>query len=122
MYVDQALVDQVVALVGRDLSATLGWDSGRAEAVVRAEAENQAHVEVWGDDPEVDSAFILKVAEETQQVLHDTFEDTTWPTCPVHMQHPLWLEPGTGELPTWRCPADHTSYGRLGELETPPVP
>src|SRR5690348_13992903 len=33
MYVDQALIDHVVTLVAHDLSATLGWDRPKAEAL-----------------------------------------------------------------------------------------
>ena len=33
----------------------------------------------------------LRVAEEVQQWLHDTFLDPTWPACPEHRRHPLWL-------------------------------
>ena len=33
----------------------------------------------------------VTAAEELQQWLHDTFLDVSWPHCPDHGQHPLWL-------------------------------
>jgi hypothetical protein len=116
VYVDGDLVERTVALVARDLVVTLGWSAEPAERVVRSEAEGRARLDCWDED--VEAAFPLAVADETQQLLHDTFEDTTWPACPTHRRHPLWLLSEDAGLPTWRCPADATGYGRLGELTT----
>lgn len=44
----------------------------------------------WDDDVSW-PLFVARVLEETQQWLHDTFVDTTWPRCPEHGNHPLWL-------------------------------
>jgi hypothetical protein len=116
LYVGGDLIERTVVLVSHDLAATLGWSAERAEGVVRAEAEGKARVDCWDED--VESAFPLAVAEDTQQLLHDTFEHTTWPACPAHHRHPLWLIAEKAGLPTWHCPADDTGYGQLGELTT----
>lgn len=119
VYVDGALIDQTVLFVAHDLIATLGWDMEHADGVVRAEAESKARVDCWDENAEV--AFPFAVAEDTRQLLHDTFEDITWPRCPLHTRHPLWLESEENGLPTWRCPTDGTGFGRLGALTTEPA-
>jgi hypothetical protein len=86
-YVRGDLVDQTVALLAHDLTVTLGWSVERAEGLARSEAQGKAQVDCWDDD--VDLAFPLAVADDAQQFLHDTFEDTTWPACPTHLRHPL---------------------------------
>lgn len=48
-----------------------------------------------------------------QQEFHDTFVDTTWPHCPAHPNHPLWLEDGA-----WRCSELGKPAAKLGDLET----
>ncbi len=114
VYVDAALIEEAVALVAPDLVSTLGWDIDHAEEVARAEAESKSRVDCWEVDAEVE--FPAAVAEEVHQVLHDTPEDITWPRCPVHDRHPPCLVPEDSSLPTWRCPADGSGYGRLGNL------
>ena len=114
VYVSDQLIATTVALVAHDLAVTLGWSEERAEALVRVEAQGKARIDRWSD--EVEPAFPFAVAEDAQQYLHDTFEDTTWPACPAHSGHPLWLSPEDGQLPTWRCPTDGKGFGRLGAL------
>lgn len=117
-HVSGELIEQSVSLVAHDLVATLGWTAERAAEVARREAEGKARIDRWSDH--VEHAFPFAVAEETQQYLHDTFEDTNWPACPAHSNHPLWLSMEEAGLPTWRCAADDERYGRLGALETRP--
>jgi hypothetical protein len=40
---------------------------------------------------EVLEDLVVEAVEDLEQRLHDTFVDTTWPACPRHRQHPLWL-------------------------------
>ena len=106
-------VEEVVALVARDLETTLGWSAGRARAVAGRWVYDLA------TDPQsgVDSAeeLGLRAAEGLQEWLHEDLRETTWPACPRHRRHPLWL--GVGDDPvTWCCPADGTAVARLGEL------
>jgi hypothetical protein len=84
-------VAQSIELVASDLAATLGWD--RPQAIAFAEQEASVSANWWDTDL---GAYAIKVAEEVQQGLHDTFVDTTWPACPLHPHHPLWLDDGRG--------------------------
>jgi hypothetical protein len=106
-------VRQTVALVARDLHATLGWELDRAEAETLREAQLVAEWDsngFWAAD-----TYPLKVAEEVQQWLHDTFQHTTWPPCPRHPRHPLWLDDAHKRL-VWRCPQDDLDVAPLGSL------
>ena len=118
LYVDAALVDRAISLIQQDLIATLGWSRGRARELAEVEAASKARLDIWDGDVLGEGRFILAVAEEVQQDLHDTFEDTTWPSCPRHPNHPLWLRLGEGPVPVWQCTDDQTDYGNLGELPT----
>ena len=61
---------------------------------------------------EPDEWFGAKLTDDVQQEIHDTFIDTTWPSCPDHGSHPLWL---TEEL-MWTCQSTGRSVCRLGQL------
>ena len=50
-----------------------------------------------------------------QQRLHDTFVDTTWPACPLHPHHPLWLDDGR-DRPAWRCVTAEVEIAPLDAL------
>lgn len=84
----------------------MGWTQEQADRVTRRTAVARAG---FGGDA-------VDVAEEVQQWLHDTFLDTTWPACPEHGTHPLWLE-GESE-PAWTCPATGRRFSALGQLAT----
>ena len=55
--------------------------------------------------------FAQRVVDEVQQYLHDTFVDTTWPSCPHHPSHPLWYSEQW-----WRCEQSGIRVARVGEL------
>ena len=108
------LPEDVTDLVASDLVATLGWTREQARAVVAP----------FGNVSERDPEHLgFEVAEEVQQWLHDSFLDTSWPHCPSHPNHPLWL---SEEEPfTWHCPKDRVPIVRLGYLGAvlpPPTP
>lgn len=119
MPVTPADIERATKLVANDLAATLGWRREDAEEFVRSEAEAQSDPELWWiwDDPTRDQldAYTFRVAEEVQQALHDTFTDPTWPSCPVHPNHPLWLDEDVVPL-LWRCPRTRTAVAPLGQL------
>ena len=46
-----------------------------------------------------------------QQYFHDCSIDTSWPRCPRHPQHPLWLHEES-----WCCERDDIVIAKLGEL------
>lgn len=106
-------VRHVVSLVAHDLQATLGWEPDRSEAEALREAQSVAAWDFDGFWPA--SAYLSKVAEAVQQRLHDTFQHTTWPPCPRHLRHPLWLDDAHNRL-VWRCTQDDVDVAPLGFL------
>jgi hypothetical protein len=62
-------------------------------------------------DPQVFGDFLV---DEFQQYLHDTFVDTSWPRCPDHPNHPLWLAESW-----WRCEQSGRRVAPLGGLAYP---
>jgi hypothetical protein len=117
MGVDPADVAHAVVLVGRDLSGTLGIPSGTAEALARREAVAASEMMgAWDDDEVSWPRFLAQVVEGTQQWLHDTFVDTTWPQCPEHGSHPLWVN--DAECPGWACASTDTTVCPVGQLGT----
>jgi hypothetical protein len=95
---------RVVQLLLLDVEMTLGPGH---EAVVRNNALNVAS---FVDDP---VWYRDKLVEDVQQHFHDCFVDTTWPTCPRHSKHPLWLHDES-----WYCERDAEAIARLGELRS----
>jgi hypothetical protein len=100
--VPEADEDRVVALLRADVEATIG--SGHSEAIVNAAARHRPHA----GDP---AGYVDEVVNDVQQYFHDTFVDTTWPSCPHHPNHPLWLSNGW-----WRCERVEEPIARLGTL------
>jgi hypothetical protein len=97
--------DDVIDLIALDLVATLGWTVDQAREVVATTGI------VYEQDPE---RVAFQVAEEVQQWLHDSFLATSWPPCPSHRDHPLWL---TEQPPfTWHCSRDASVVAPLGQL------
>ena len=94
----------VVRLLLLDVEATIGPGH---EAVV---LDNAVNVALFADDPVRDRD---KLGEVVQQYFHDCFVDTTWPSCPRHSNHPLWLR---GE--SWCCERDGEAIAKLGELRS----
>ena len=95
---------RIVRLLLLDVVGTLGPDH---EAVVGRSA---AHVALYVDDP---SWYQDRLVEDVQQYFHDCFVDVTWPACPRHSTHPLWLH---GDF--WCCERDQEPIARLGELSS----
>jgi len=94
---------RVVSLILQDLACTVG---PRHESAVQ---ETAAHHRLFSYHDA--ASFEQRVVEEVQQYLHDTFVDTTWPSCPHHPNHPLWYsEQG------WRCEQSGIRIAALGEL------
>jgi hypothetical protein len=98
--IDERVLAGAVELIAHDLTATLGWDHARAQAKARDALDNRMPLLLddlaWEQlDPatrqEVLEDLVVEAVEDLQQRLHDTFVDTTWPACPRHRQHPLWL-------------------------------
>ncbi|MGE5838089.1 MAG: hypothetical protein ACM4AI_26685 [Acidobacteriota bacterium] len=58
-----------------------------------------------------DARFVDWLVEDVQQYVHDTYIDTTWPACPKHPNHPLWIRNG------WWCCGDDR-IAELGSLKS----
>lgn len=97
-------VERVCRLLLRDIEATLGPGY---ESVVR---DNAARVRSFVADP---ARYVEKVVEDVQQNFHDCHADTTWPACPRHPNHPLWLH-----NESWCCERDGVVVAKLGELRS----
>jgi hypothetical protein len=91
----------MVILVTRDVLATVG--PGFEDIVVEEGARIRLIAETV---PEYEQ----RVIDDVQQRLHDEFVDTTWPTCPLHPNHPLLL----GRLVAMSARRGHRSVGRTG--------
>jgi hypothetical protein len=93
-------IDRVLPLLQRDVAATLGPE------------HHQLIEDTAADVQELNVANSAeKVVNDVQQYFHDTFVDTTWPTCPRHAMHALWYRNGS-----WWCVEDGVAIARLGEL------
>ena len=69
----------------------------------------EARRRTWSGDSL--QAFEDYVVGDVQQRFHDEFIDVTWPRCPRHPNHPLWLQDGA-----WWCTKDNVRIPSLGEL------
>ena len=56
------------------------------------------------------------IAQDVQEALAE--QGTTWPPCPLHDDHPLYIEPELGEDPHWVCEKDAVEIASLGALTT----
>ena len=55
--------------------------------------------------------FEARLVHEVQQAVHDLHIDTSWPSCPLDPNHPLWFEGGW-----WRCEAVNKRFSELVSL------
>jgi hypothetical protein len=94
MPVSEHEVTQAIERIASDLAATLGWD--RPQAIAFAEQAGSVSANWWDADP---GEYAIKVAEEVQQRLHDTFVDTTWPACPARLGRPRPPPAARGRAP-----------------------
>lgn len=93
---------RLVRLVLQDVACTVG--PGHESAVHEA----AARIRLFSNDA---ADFEQRVVDDVQQYLHDTFVDTTWPSCPHHPNHPLWYSEQW-----WRCERSGIRVAPLGEL------
>jgi hypothetical protein len=100
---------RAVALLASDVDVTLGVGHEsliREVASMRREFFNEPDtIDVTPDE------YVERVVEEVQQYFQDCFVDTTWPECPFHHRHPLWLHDGY-----WTCEQLRAPVARIGEL------
>ena len=104
MAISEAEQSSLTEKLVRDVGATIG--RGHDGMIRDYVADLASHF----DDPD---GYRDKVVEEVQQYFHDCFVDTTWPRCPLHLNHPLWLHGNS-----WCCERDDRPVATLGELRT----
>lgn len=131
MRIDEQAFARAAELIAHDLTATLGWDAGTAQAEARAALGNRLGwlptERAWDDldgatQREVLDQVVVGAVEDLQQYLHDTFVDTSWPPCPRHPHHPMWLGEGQGGGSVWCCLGDEAEIAPLGMLPASPHP
>jgi hypothetical protein len=98
--VSSAEEHDVTALLCADAEATVG--SGHEQAI----AADAAH---WREYSFGVARYADDVADDVQQRMHDEHIDTSWPSCPRHPNHPMWMHRGV-----WCC--DGAPIAPLGAL------
>lgn len=125
MRIDEQAFARAAELIAHDLTATLGWEARKARAGARDALGNRAGwlpTRLAWDDldratrPNVLEDVVVGAVEDLQQFLHDTFVDTSWPPCPRHLHHPMWLREGQGGGIVWCCVRDEAEIAPLGML------
>lgn len=103
-------VTSALDLMMQDMVSTLGWTAPEARGFLMGEA---AILVGLIDEPGF--VFEWRVMESVQQRMHDEFIHTSWPECPTHGEHPLWL---TETKPwEWRCRGLSIGLGQLPKTE-----
>lgn len=107
--ISDSALNHLVALLEHDVQATLGRSY---EPLIRQTAEEHRMFfdQHAGEDESVLDQFFDRVVDDTQRYFH-RFVDTSWPPCPEHPHHALWLVDDH-----WTCKETGTAYGRLGEF------
>src|SRR5262245_54592644 len=82
----------VAARLCADAAATVGVGHEQSIAAAAAHRREFSYgAATYADD----------VADDVQQRMHDEHIDTSWPSCPRHPNHPMWIHRGV-----WCCDGD----------------
>lgn len=109
MWIEAAKLREATEPLVRDLQATLAWDQARARSEVdwwlRLAVDGlglrfgPSDPQLAADDEELVEAVVVRAAEAFQKWAHETFVDTSWPSCLRHGRHPMSLgSPTTAAL------------------------
>jgi hypothetical protein len=109
VWIEAAKLREATEPLVRDLQATLAWDQGRARSEVdwwlRLAVDGlglrfgPSDPQLAADDEELVEAVVVRAAEAFQKWAHETFVDTSWPSCLRHGRHPMSLgSPTTAAL------------------------
>lgn len=98
--------ERAVILILRDVTATIG--AGQEELVRLTACHHRQFCEDY-------DSYFARVAEDVQQYFHDVYISTTWPTCPRHPKHPMWITSSIDGL-YWSCERDGDAIARVGDL------
>lgn len=94
---------RLVRLISHDVAATVG--DSFDDVIVEVAARIRSLGFTLED-------YRQKVVDEVQQYMHEAHIDTTWPACPMHQNHPLWMTDGW-----WRCERTGVPIAELGALQ-----
>lgn len=118
-------IDEALALVVHDAVTTGALTAADAGAMVRNRATDYIQDQVAnGLNPGADDTAVW-VAEAVQQDLIEGLGTAgrlvTWPPCPEHPNHPLWLRTAgrfdrDADDPVWRCSTTNRAVAELGKL------
>jgi hypothetical protein len=98
-------VEEARAAVLRDLE-------GRHEAIVdRTVQERRWWLEQWPDGAQFLTCLL---AQDVQEAVAEL--DPTWPLCPEHQDHRLFVEPDLGTDPFWVCERSGLPVAAVGSL------
>lgn len=101
-------MDEARAAVRRDLA-------GQHEAIlVQCVERRRWWVEQWPDGRQYLTGLL---AQDVQEALHHL--NPTWPLCPEHRDHRLYVEPDLGTDPFWVCEVSGLPIAPVGHLLTP---
>lgn len=104
MPLSELAIERATDALKSDVAATVG--AGHESAV----DDFADHGRSFIDD---DALFTQWLVDEVQQHFHDTFVDTTWPSCPRHPNHPLWFRDDY-----WWCGGERIAkFGAIGLLD-----
>ena len=100
---------RVISALDNDVGVTLGGAYGK---FIRQQARSHRESVNSPNFVRVDAEeYAERVAEYVQQEFLDSHVDTTWPTCPFHTRHPLWVHKGQ-----WFCEELNVPVAPVGSL------
>jgi hypothetical protein len=101
-------LQSVVLRLVRDVVSTIGVaDEGEFIAFVRGRGQQLLDMK----NARTVAALTQQLVDEIQQQIHDEFIDVSWPRCPRHPNHPMWLQDGS-----WWCTRHNVPIAALGTL------
>ena len=89
-------------------------DLGQVEVIEACLQGRRWWVEQW---PEGEQFLVCLLAQDVQEAIRE--DDPTWPLCPEHQDHPLFVEPDLGTDPFWVCEKSGLPVAPVGRLSRP---
>lgn len=99
----------VIQALVHDVGATIGLKD-EAEFTAWLLAQGRDALEKSRSKTDL-ASFRDELVADFQQGVHDEFIDVSWPRCPRHPNHPMWLQDGA-----WWCTKDDVRIAKLGAL------
>lgn len=89
-------------------------DLGDAAVIEACLQERRWWVQQW---PDGEQFLVCLLAQDVQEAVREN--DPTWPLCPEHRDHPLFVEPDLGTDPFWVCEKSGLPVAPVGRLSRP---